>query len=537
MPRIPYRYPAAGTDAVADAIRERRGAARGLTPLDGMLLNSSPIAAGWNNLLGAIRTKSSLPDDIREIMILRVAARNRAAYEWSHHEGVARKAGLTNEQLARVGDVSLSITSLSDPSSADNPSAGAGNILSRLQNAALAFAEASTAHVQVPDAVFGELKEALKESIAMQGDAGADKETLLNEKLVEAAATVATYNMVSRFLVATDIDDKANTPCAVPLQSAPNAVTITADGDGTFPKRVPDATLAYASEVRYITVPGRDKTPQIRAVRAHFASLQAPWILLINSLMTNQSMWDWVLPSLKKTYNVITYDQAGHGLSDVPPNPDHDCSIHTLADDAASIVQALGVPKLHAVIGVSQGGATALSFAIRHAALVDKVVACDTQPLTPAANIGAWDERIKLARGASDATEHGDRPAGMGKLADVTVARWFDVQAGNKCLPATREKVKNMVVHTPVEGFVAGARALQSYDLYADGLKAALGCKGASVLLVAGELDGKIPQALSALQAELGGGAHFELIKGAGHLPMCDSPQGFLQAVLPFLEA
>ncbi len=69
MPRIPYRYPAAGTDPIADAIRERRGPVRGLTPLDGMLLNASPIASGWNSLLGAVRTKSSLPDDIREIMV------------------------------------------------------------------------------------------------------------------------------------------------------------------------------------------------------------------------------------------------------------------------------------------------------------------------------------------------------------------------------------------------------------------------------------------------------------------------------------
>jgi hypothetical protein len=69
MPRIPYRYPPAGADPIADAIRERRGPARGLTPLDGMLLNAPAIANGWNNLLGAVRTKNSLPDDVREIMV------------------------------------------------------------------------------------------------------------------------------------------------------------------------------------------------------------------------------------------------------------------------------------------------------------------------------------------------------------------------------------------------------------------------------------------------------------------------------------
>lgn len=68
MPRVPYVYPAPGTSPIADAIRQRRGE-RGLTPLDGMLLNAPSIAEGWNKLLGGIRTGSTLQDDLREIMV------------------------------------------------------------------------------------------------------------------------------------------------------------------------------------------------------------------------------------------------------------------------------------------------------------------------------------------------------------------------------------------------------------------------------------------------------------------------------------
>lgn len=80
MPRVPPLYPAPGTSPVADAIRQRRGA-RGLSPLDGTLLQSPAYASGWNQLLGAVRTKTTqhLPADVREIIILRVAVRNRAA--------------------------------------------------------------------------------------------------------------------------------------------------------------------------------------------------------------------------------------------------------------------------------------------------------------------------------------------------------------------------------------------------------------------------------------------------------------------------
>lgn len=62
------RYPAPGTSSVADAIRVRRGE-RGITPLDAALLHVPPIAAGWNALLGAVRTQGKLPGDVREIMV------------------------------------------------------------------------------------------------------------------------------------------------------------------------------------------------------------------------------------------------------------------------------------------------------------------------------------------------------------------------------------------------------------------------------------------------------------------------------------
>lgn len=70
MPRVPYRNPKAGEDPIADRVRERRGA-RGLTPLDATLLNAPGVADGWNSLIGTLRSKNSLPDDVRELMVSR----------------------------------------------------------------------------------------------------------------------------------------------------------------------------------------------------------------------------------------------------------------------------------------------------------------------------------------------------------------------------------------------------------------------------------------------------------------------------------
>jgi hypothetical protein len=66
--RVTPVYPPKGTDHIADQIRERRGA-RGLIPLDGALLRTPSIASGWNNLLGAVRAKGNLPEDVRELLV------------------------------------------------------------------------------------------------------------------------------------------------------------------------------------------------------------------------------------------------------------------------------------------------------------------------------------------------------------------------------------------------------------------------------------------------------------------------------------
>ncbi|MGW4562559.1 carboxymuconolactone decarboxylase family protein [Streptomyces sp. NPDC004561] len=44
-----------------------------------------------------------LPDRTRELLILRTAYHTRAAYEWGRHAPLARAAGITDEEIRRVG--------------------------------------------------------------------------------------------------------------------------------------------------------------------------------------------------------------------------------------------------------------------------------------------------------------------------------------------------------------------------------------------------------------------------------------------------
>ncbi|KXN80782.1 hypothetical protein AN958_07390 [Leucoagaricus sp. SymC.cos] len=190
---IPGRYPPPGTSPIGDAIRKRRGE-RGITALDAALLHAPPIAEGWNTLLGAVRTNGSIGGDVRELMILRVAAINGAAYEWIHHEPVGRQHGLTTAQLYIIRDIGA-------------PLPPAQGILNPLQTTALAFADASTRNVKVPDSVTEALRDELRKWVLKEHSGLTEEEVKdkTDDLFVEAGLVVATYNMVSRFLVAVDV--------------------------------------------------------------------------------------------------------------------------------------------------------------------------------------------------------------------------------------------------------------------------------------------------------------------------------------------
>jgi Carboxymuconolactone decarboxylase family. len=104
MPRLPYLSDAdAGPDEIVAPIRARRGGT--LLHLDRQLLYSPPLAAGWNELLGAVRSRLSLPARLREIAICTVAMVNRAPYEFHHHAPLLRAAGASAAQVEALHEV------------------------------------------------------------------------------------------------------------------------------------------------------------------------------------------------------------------------------------------------------------------------------------------------------------------------------------------------------------------------------------------------------------------------------------------------
>jgi len=153
---------------LVDRIVAERGS---LLHLYQMLLHSPPVADGWLHYLTAIRQLSTLPDNLREMIIMRVAAINGAPYEAEQHAPIALRAGMTQAQLDALADWASS------------------KLFSPVERAVLAYTDAMTRHVQVSDDVFAAARAAM----------GSDR------LMIELTATVAAYNMVSRFLEALQV--------------------------------------------------------------------------------------------------------------------------------------------------------------------------------------------------------------------------------------------------------------------------------------------------------------------------------------------
>lgn len=175
MPRIPYQPLDLSEPAqIVDAIRQRRGGT--LLNLDRMLLHSPAFASGWNAFLREVRTGLQLSPKLRELAMCIVAVLNGAEYEFHHHAPEFIAAGGTQEQVEAIRE----------PTDAEERK----GLFDAAERATIQLTIEMTQNVQVSEATFAAARDAL----------GSD------QAMVELVGVIATYNMVSRFLVALGVE-------------------------------------------------------------------------------------------------------------------------------------------------------------------------------------------------------------------------------------------------------------------------------------------------------------------------------------------
>ena len=63
------------------------------------MFNNPGVAAKVGMLGEHLRFHGTLPDEVRELVILRYSVRQRLGYEWSHHQRPAKLAGLSQDVI------------------------------------------------------------------------------------------------------------------------------------------------------------------------------------------------------------------------------------------------------------------------------------------------------------------------------------------------------------------------------------------------------------------------------------------------------
>lgn len=239
----------------------------------------------------------------------------------------------------------------------------------------------------------------------------------------------------------------------------------------------------------------------------------ARWLVFGNSVMTDLTIWDDQVAALAGSWNILRYDQRGHGASDAPSKP---LDIETLASDLLAVIDTVGISRC-IYIGLSMGVPTGIAAAAAKPQNFERLVLVDGQARSAPTGKAFWDDRIGIAR-----------DQGMNVLADQTVARWLRPSRHGS---PQAERLHAMIARTSLGGFTACASALRQYDQ-----SLALSRLEMPIHFIAGAEDGVMPSTMAALKEQVRQSS-FTAIADAGHLPNFERPEQFNEILLSMLAS
>jgi 3-oxoadipate enol-lactonase len=225
-------------------------------------------------------------------------------------------------------------------------------------------------------------------------------------------------------------------------------------------------------------------------------------------------MWDPQAEALKNEFRMLRYDQRGHGLTEAPAGR---YTFDVLCADVIALMDVLGIRRAH-WCGVSMGCATGMGLVQKHPDRFDRMVLCDNPGRSSPESQKAWEERIAIAQ-----------KGGMSALLESTMQRWFPPET-LKANPPHLDKIRQMILSTPVNGFIGCSAALGDHDY-----RPLMPKVKNAVLYMTGEKDANNAEAMKVMQAELPG-SQYIVLPGAGHISNMDQPAMFTKALRDFLR-
>jgi 3-oxoadipate enol-lactonase len=240
----------------------------------------------------------------------------------------------------------------------------------------------------------------------------------------------------------------------------------------------------------------------------------APWLVLSHSLACSVRMWDPQIAALKDQYQILAYDTRGHGATEATKGA---YTLELLADDLFFLLKNLKITAAH-YCGLSMGGMIGQTFALKYPRVFDTLTLADTTSRYPTEAAALWAERIKTAEAK-----------GMEPLAQPTLERWFTAPFREKN-PAAVDAIRELIVATPVAGYVGCSHAIPKINLTAR-LKE-IRCP---ILVIVGADDPGTPPAMAREIHDNVPGSKLVELPQAAHLANLEQPEGFTRALRGFL--
>ncbi len=241
----------------------------------------------------------------------------------------------------------------------------------------------------------------------------------------------------------------------------------------------------------------------------------APVVMLSHCLAGSMRIWDHQFKILAEKYRVLRYDIRGHGGSSAP---DQDYTMEMLADDAAALLDVLGIESAH-FMGISLGGMLGQTLTLRHPEKISSLILCDTAAQIPKETRPDWEDRINAARNQ-----------GMTALAGGTLERWLSPDF-QKDYPEIVEKIKQIILATPVEGFAGCCRAISHFDVLGQLTRISV-----PTLILVGENDPGTPVEMSEQIHQAISGSVMVQLGRAYHLSNIEAAPEFNENVAVFLS-
>lgn len=244
-----------------------------------------------------------------------------------------------------------------------------------------------------------------------------------------------------------------------------------------------------------------------------------PPLLLIMGFGGQASSWgEPFLAELRPHFTVIRFSNRGTGQSD---RPDVQPTVRTMADDAARLLEAIGIERAH-VMGISMGGMIAQELAINHPqGVAGLVLGCTSCGLGHAHH--AKPEVVALLAPAPGLS----REEQIRKAWPAMCAPAF-LESGAAFLEEMLQS--SLVYPTPIDTLMKQMVAVQGFDA-----RERLSQITAAALVVHGDADELMPLAHGELLHRLLPGSELRVLPGAGHMFFWEQPRESAKVVVEFL--